>query len=75
MGCFIGLIGLLLFLNRASLAGTFLGANLLFGMPLGEEDSQKVTVVAFGGLGTMAVGGLAFVVGAAMALVAFSKGK
>lgn len=74
-GGFIGLVGLLLFLNRVPLAAAVLGANIVFGMPWAQADGQKVAVVALAGVGVMGLGGLGFVTGVVMALVQFAKGK
>jgi hypothetical protein len=74
-GCFMGLVGLLIFFNRAALASTFLGANIMFGMPWAEADAQKVALVALGGLAAIGLGGVGFLLGALLALIQFARSR
>lgn len=72
-GGFLGLVGLIVFVNRLSLASTVLGARFVFGMPLAQSDVAKVGLMTACGFGLLAVGALGFVAGAVVALIEVAK--
>lgn len=72
-GVFIALAGVGVFLMRIKIAATFLGARLLFGMPVADADAAKVVFVALSGLAVLAVGAITIVGGVAAALVTYGR--
>jgi hypothetical protein len=62
-----------IFLARVQIAAAFLGARVLFGMPVADIDAVKVLAVTIGAFAGMAHGGLVAVVGCAVALTAYLR--
>jgi hypothetical protein len=72
-GVFIALAGVGVFLMRIKIAATFLGARLLFGMPVADGDAAKVAIVGLNGLAVVAVGAITIVGGVAAALITYAR--
>lgn len=68
VGILLALAGLVMFTLREPIASNFLGAKLLFGLPVTELDAQKVHAVSFWSLAALGQGALAFAAGIVLAL-------
>jgi hypothetical protein len=74
-GAVIAVCGVIAFLARIQLAAIFLGAHILFGLPVAEADATKILIVTVGSLGVIGYGGFTFVGGALIALIVQSRGR
>jgi len=74
-GAAIAVCGVIAFLTRIQLAAMFLGAHVLFGLPVAEADATKILIVTVGSLGVIGYGAFTFVGGALIALIVQSRGR
>jgi len=75
VGGVIGFCWIIVFLARVQIAVTFLGARVVFGVPVAEIDALNIVWVALASFGGMAYGAFVFTVGCGIALMAHLRNR